>query len=167
MDVMKELYEMKETVGQKIADANKKIRAAGGKMDSDDIEIVDELAHSFVSLVKACEMLKAEEEGYSGYYGPTFYPGMTGYSGRENRNRYSRENREGYSGENREGYSGENRWGYSGRENREGRYSGENRNRYSRKGDTTEQLYQMMDEAPDEMTRKEIRKLIDKLENQQ
>ena len=161
MDVMKELYEMKETVGQKIADANKKIRAAGGKMDSDDIEIVDELAHSFVSLVKACEMLKAEEEGYSGYYGPTFYPGMTGYSGRENRNRYSRENREGYSGENREGYSGrEGREGYS------GRYSRENRNRYSRKGDTTEQLYQMMDEAPDEMTRKEIKKLIDRLENQ-
>ena len=162
MDVMKELYEMQDTVGQKIADANKKIRAAGGKMDADDIDIMDKLAHTFASLEKSCEMLEAKDEGYSGAYGPNFYPGMAGYSGRENRNRYSRENREGYSGENREGYSGrENREGYS------GRYSRENRNRYSRKGDTTDQLYQMMEEAPDEMTRKEIRKLIDKLENQQ
>ena len=57
------------------------------------------------------------------------------------------------------GYSG-NRGGYS---RNDGRYS---RNGYSRNGDMGEQLRQMMEDAPDDLTRMEIKKLMDRMENQ-
>ena len=158
MDLLKEVYDMKETVGHKIAQANKKIKANGGDIENDDIEMIDELTHSLKSLVTTCAMLEAEEGGYSERYAPMWNPGITyGYAGREGR-------AGGGGGYSREGYSRE---GYS-REGREGRhrYSREGRAGYSRAGDMTDQLRQMMDEAPDEMTRMEIKKLMDRMENQ-
>lgn len=144
MDMLKELCELKDTVAEKIAEANKKIRQAGGKMDASDIEIVDKLTHSMKSLETTCAMLEAEENGYSGDYMPTVHYPVYG-------TRYSRDD------------SG-NRGGYS---RNESRYSRENRNRgYSRTGDMTEQLRQMMDEAPDDVTRMEIKKLMDRMDNQ-
>lgn len=161
MDLLKEVYDLKETVGHKVAQANKKIRANGGDIENDDIEMIDELSHSLKSLIWSCMALEAEEEGgysenggYSGRYAPMWNPGIAyGYAGRENReSRESRENRAG----------GGNRGGYS-----RNRYSRENRNGgYSRAGDMQEQLRQMMEEAPDEMTRMEIQKLMDRMENQ-
>ena len=151
MDIIKELYDMKETVGQKIADANKKLHKAGGAMDMSDIEIVDKLAHSMKSLVSTCKMLEAEDGEYSGT-GPLYYPGNTGYSGRRGEMRddgYSRNGRGNGGGYSRNGYSRGNRYGYS-----------------TRTEDMTEQLIQMMEDAPDEMTRMEIKKLVDKMENQ-
>ena len=161
MDLLKEVSDLKETVGRKIAQANKKIKANGGDIANDDVELVDELSHSLKSLVTTCAMLEAEEDGgYSERYAPMWNPGMAygyGYAGREGR-------AGGGGGYSREGYSRE---GYS-REGREGRnrYSREGRAGYSRAGDMTEQLRQMMDEAPDEMTRMEIKKLMDRMENQ-
>ena len=141
MDMLKELCELKETVADKIADANKKIRQAGGKMDANDVEIIDKLSHSMKSLVTTCAMLEAEENGYSGDYVPTVHYPVGA--------RYSRED------------SG-NRGSYS---RNEGRYSRENRNHgYSRTSDMSEQLRQMMDEAPDDVTRMEIKKLMDRMD---
>ena len=158
MDLIKELYDMEETVGQKIAEANKKIRKAGGTMDISDIEIVDKLSHSIKCLVTACAMLEAKEKGYSNDRmptGPVYYPGTTtGYAG--SREEYRDD---GYSRESRDG-SGNN-GGYS----RNG-HSRENRNSYGYSRDMTDQLRQMMDEAPDEVTRMEIKKLVDKMEIQ-
>jgi len=154
MDLLKELYDMKETVGHKIAQANKKIKSNGGDIANDDVEIVDKLTHSIKSLVTTCAMLEAEEDDgeYSGRYMPTYNPGVHyGYSRRDGMD-------DGYSGENRNGYSG-NRGGYS------RRYSRENRNGYSRTGDMTDQLRQMMEDAPDEITRMEIKKLVDQMDN--
>ncbi len=157
MDLLKEVYDLKETVGHKIAQANKKIKANGGDIANEDVDIVDKLSHSIKSLVTTCAMLEAEEDGgYSGAYAP-MYPATYTTGGYSGRNQYSPENRNGYSGNNggysRNGYSRENRNGYS-------RNGG-----YSRTGDMTDQLRQMMDEAPDEMTRKEIEKLVDQMEN--
>ena len=42
MDLLKEVYDLKETVGHKIAQANKKIKANGGDIANDDVEIIDE-----------------------------------------------------------------------------------------------------------------------------
>ena len=151
MDIIKELYDMKETVGQKIADANKKLHKAGGAMDMSDIEIVDKLAHTMKNLVSTCKMLEAEDGEYS-ETGPIYYPGNTGYSGRRGEMRddgYSRNGRGNNGGYSRNGYSRGNRYGYS-----------------TRTEDMTEQLIQMMEDAPDEMTRMEIKKLVDKMENQ-
>lgn len=146
MDLMKELYEAKETVGNEIGDLNKKIRNNGGKITGADVDMLDKLTHSMKSLATTCAMLEAEEEGYSGHYMPMPY----GYS--RNGNGYSR-NGNGYSG-NGGGYS--RRYG---RESRDG-YG------YSGKGDMTDQLRQMMDEAPDDLTRREIQKLMERMENQ-
>ena len=149
MDLLKELYDMKETVGHKIAQANKKIKANGGDIANDDVDIVDKLSHSIKSLVTTCAMLEAEENGgeYSERYAPMWNPGISyGHMGRETRENYSRD-------------GGGNNGGYS-----RNRYSRENRNGYSRTGDMMDQLRQMMDEAPDETTRMEIRKLMDKMD---
>ena len=148
MDLLKEVYDLKETVGHKIAQANKKIKSNGGDIANDDVEIIDKLTHSLKSLVTTCAMLEAEEDdgGYSGRYAPMWNPGIA--YGMDHRNSY----------ENRDGYSG-NRGGYS-----RNRYSRETRNGYSRAGDMADQLRQMMDEAPDDMTRNEIRKLMEKME---
>lgn len=134
-----ELYEIKEAVGYEIGEANKRIKNAGGKISTADLDVIDKLTHSMKSLVTVCAMLEAEEEdGYSG----DMMPGYGGnYSGRGRRN--------GYGGERRNGYSGKN--GY----NRNGGYS--------RTGDTREQLRQMMEEAPDEQTRMEIRNLMERM----
>ena len=155
MDLLKEVYELKETVGHKIAQANKKIKANGGDIANDDVDIVDKLSHSIKSLVTTCAMLEAEEDGgYSERYAPMWNPGISyGHMGRETRENYSRDGGGNNGGYSRNGYSRENRNGYS-------RNGG-----YSRTGDMTDQLRQMMDEAPDEMTRKEIEKLVDQMEN--
>ena len=126
MDLLKELYDMKETVGHKIAQANKKIKANGGDIANDDVDIVDKLSHSIKSLVTTCAMLEAEEDGYSGDY-------------------YARDD-----GARRGG-----RTGYS------GTYMGYNR-KYSRGVEWNDRLRQMMDEAPDEQTRMEIKRMMDR-----
>ena len=146
MDLIKELYEAKETVGNEIGDLNKKIRNNGGKITGADVDMLDKLTHSMKSLATTCAMLEAEEEGYSGHYMPMPY----GYS--RNGNGYSR------NGNDHSGNGG----GYSRRYSRESRdgYG------YSGKGDMTDQLRQMMDEAPDDMTRREIQKLMERMENQ-
>ena len=156
MDLMKELYEAKETVANEIGDLNKKIRNNGGKITGADVDMLDKLTHSMKSLATTCAMLEAEEEGSSGHYMPMPMP-YGGYS--RNGNGYSGNNN-GYS-RNGNGYSG-NGGGYSRRNSRESRdgYG------YSRAGDMTEQLRQMMEEAPDELTRREIQKLMERMENQ-
>ena len=142
MDMIKELGEMKETIANEIAEANQRIRQSGGDLNAGDVEIIDKLAHSMKSLVSTCAMLEAEEDG--GYSGRYYYGEGRGYSGRERRN--------GYSG-NYGGYSRENRGRYSSREGRGG---------YSRDG-MMDHLREMMDEAPDEQTRMEIKKMMDRM----
>ena len=132
-NLIDELYEVKEAVGYEIGEANKRIKNAGGKISTEDLDVIDKLAHSMKSLVTVCAMLEAEEDGgYSGDMMPTY--GGT-YSGRGRRN--------GYGGERRNGYSG--------------------RMGYSRTGDMREQLRLMMEDAHDEQTRMEIRNLMDRM----
>ena len=154
MELINDLYDLKEIIGHKIADAKKKLQKANGTMDVSDIEIIDKLTHTMKSLVSTCVMLEAEEDGgYSKYAGPVYHPETTyGYAGRRGERRD-----DGYSREGRDGYSGNN-GGYS-----RNRYSRENRNGYSRGMDWNEHLQMMMDEAPDEGTRMEIKKLMDRM----
>ena len=128
MDMLKELRELKETIAHEIAEANQEIRKSGGDLNTGDIEMIDKLTHSMKSLITACAMLEAEEDGYSG-----------DYDARDDGAR--RNGRTGYSGP----------------------YMGYNR-KYSRGVEWNDRLRQMMDEAPDETTRMEIRKLMDKME---
>lgn len=126
MDMLKELRELKETIAHEIAEANQEIRKSGGDLNTGDIEMIDKLTHSMKSLITACAMLEAEEDGYSGDY-------------------YDRDD-----GARRNG-----RTGYS------GTYMGYNR-KYSRGVEWNDRLRQMMDEAPDEQTRMEIKRMMDR-----
>lgn len=155
MDVLNEIMEMKDTIAKKIAEANQRIRKSDGDLNNGDVEYIDKLTHSMKSLATICAMLEAEE-GYSGNWDPYYYGNDRGYSGRERRAGYSREG----SG-NDGGYSREGREGRYSREGRARRYSG---NGYSRNGEVTEHLRMLMDEAPDESTRMEIKRLMDKFD---
>ena len=110
--------------------------------------MIDKLTHSMKSLVTTCAMLEAEEDGYSGDYMPMgpYYSRDDGYS-----RKYSRDR----------GYSGT--YGRDGRN--DSRYSRDSRNGYSRTMNWNEQLRVMMDEAPDEATRMDIKKLMDRMAN--
>ena len=159
MDVYKELCDLKDTIANEITQANKEIKKAGGDLNTGDIEMIDKLTHSMKSLVSTCAMLEAEENGgYSERMMPgLFYGG--GYSGRERRDGYSRE---GYSG--REGRNGGGSYGSYARG--ESRYSREGRNGgYSRAMDWNEHLRMMMDEAPDEASRMDIKRMMDRMQN--
>ena len=132
MDIIKELKELKETISNEIAEANKEIKKAGGDLNVADIDMIDKLTHAMKSVVTTCARLEAEEDGYS-----ESYP-------------WPRQNaRDGYSG-NYGGYTRNN-----------GRDS---RNKYSRM-DWNERLRMMMDEAPDEQTRMDIKRMMDRMAN--
>ena len=141
MDIYKELCDLKETIGNEISQANKEIKKAGGDLNTGDIEMIDKLTHSAKSLITACAMLEADD-GYSGDYMPTdpYYGGTRRYS-------YNR-----------------NSGNYGGYARNDSRYGRENRG-YSHGTDWTEHLRMMMDEAPDEATRMDIKKLMDRMAN--
>lgn len=85
--IIDELYEMKDAVSFEIGEANKRIRNAGGKISTSDLDVIDKLAHSLKSIVTTCAMLEAENNGYSGGSYPmrgNSYRGdyHDGYSGR-------------------------------------------------------------------------------------
>ena len=138
MELIKELKDLKETIANEIAQANKEIKKSGGDLNSGDIEMIDKLAHSMKSLVTTCAMLEAEDDGgYSERYMPY----------------YSRDD-----GTIRRNGSGN----YGSYARNESRYSRDNRNGYSRGANWNDHLRMMMDEAPDEATRMDIKKLMDK-----
>ncbi len=147
MDVYKELCDLKDTIANEITQANKEIKKSGGDLNSGDIEMIDKLTHSMKSLITACAMLEAEE-GYSSEYANESYA-----------RRYSRDNRNSYARENRNGGS------YGSYARNESRYSRDNRNGYSRGMDWNEHLQMMMDEAPDEQTRMDIKRMMDRTRN--
>ena len=153
-NIMDSIYEMKENVAHEIGDANERIREAGGKINLQDLDVIYKLSKSAMALVTTCAMLKDEEEKENGGYSerwmpePIYNPGMPyGYSRRgERRDDYSRNG------------MGGSRGGYS---RNDGRYS---RNGYARTGDMSEQLRQMMEDAPDDQTRQSIQRMIQQME---
>ena len=68
MDKIKELHELCETLTESIAEANERIRAAGGKLTAGDVDYVDKLTHALKSVKASVAMMEDEDEGYSGHY---------------------------------------------------------------------------------------------------
>mgnify|MGYP003293382931 CR=1 FL=1 len=124
---------------------------SGEKLSVAEIEYMSLLAESKKDLLKGEELM---DGGYSG----------RGYSRRGYSRREGRESRDGrmyYDGRAYDGRSYERGRGGSSRRGSMGRYS----NEYSMDTDSmVSELSEMMNEAPDERTRKEIQKLIDKIE---
>ena len=108
-----------------------------GEMTAGTLDVVDKLAHTVKNLDKIIEVY--EDEGYSGHY-PYYMDGS--YDDGMNRNG---------------SYRGRS---YAGRRNARRDSMG----RYSREG-LADKMRDLMDEAPDERTRQEIQRMIEKFEN--
>lgn len=134
-----DLEEMCQTLGEKISEANEKIRTASGDITGGDLSYIDSLTHALKSIKTIMAMMDSEGHSYdSGYsYG--------GYSGRMYPTNYTRAR------------------GNNARRDSRGRYS----RGYSR-GDNdelVEQLRSLAEDAPDERTRQDIHKLVSRMEN--
>ena len=135
-----DLEELCETVGQKITEANDKIRMSNGDITGGDLEYLDRLTHVMKSIKTTMAMM--DSEGYSGTYG------MGSNYGRNSGRYYPY-------------YSGAR--GRGAKRDSTGRYS---RGRgYSGDDDMIEQLHELMEQAPDDRTRQEFQKFINKVES--
>ena len=150
MDMIKDLHELCETIGRAINTSNEKIRTAGGKVTSADMDYVDKLTHSLKSVKAIIKMIEDEEmdDGeYSGY-------SRNGYSRRMYRGSYA-------DGSYNDGSYARGRGRYANRDSM-GRYSS---NGGSYGGSMVDELRELMNDAPDEQTRQEMQRLIQKMEN--
>lgn len=137
MDIMKDLETLCGVISDKISEKTRKIKNSG--MNDGDLETIDKLTHSLASVKKIMAFMEDEGE-YSGNY-PMSY-------------------RESYRGS----YRGGSYNGGSYRNQRRdsvGRYSGERG--YSR-NDLADKMRDLMMDAPDDRTRQEIQRMVEKLE---
>lgn len=144
---MHEIYELKEMLCKELEKYGAK-----GDLSAGELEIVDKLAHTVKNLCKIVEAYEEEEGEYSGNMGGMSYQRGGGQGGNRGGNRGGGSNRGGSYARER-----------NTRRDNMGRYSSERG--YSRAADDmVEQLRDMMEEAPDQQTRKEIQRLISKME---
>lgn len=140
MDYLKDLHETCETLSRELGEANEKIKRAGGKLSAGDLEYIDKLTHALKSVKTTIAMMESEDGGESGYYMPMY--------GRSYGDR-SYGMRDGNS--------------YARRRDSMGRFTSR-RGGMSYDDGMVEELRDLMDRAPDEATKREFRKLIDRLE---
>lgn len=163
---MHELYELKEMLMKELEEYGRK-----GELTSGSLEVVDKLSHTIKNLCKIIEAYEEEEE-YSMAGGGSYEGGN--YS-RRGGNNYSRRGGQGggnYSREggnnmrySREGGSYARGRGRNARRDSMGRYSSEG---YSMAGEEmVESLRELMQDAPDEQTRMEFQRFIQKMEQMQ
>ena len=160
MDYEKELYELCETIKEEIGEANEKIKKAGGKLSGSDVEYIDKLTHSLKSIKAVMAMM--EDESDDEYSGASYARG--GRGGRSYRGGSYRSEDGMMGGEGGRSYARDGRGrGSNARRDSMGRYSSR-MDGYSRHGDVVESLREVMEEAPDDRTRMEIQRLIEKME---
>lgn len=145
VDNLKDLNELCETISRAINQANEKIRGAGGKLSAGDAEYVNRLAHTLKSIKS---VIKMEEEAEMD----------DGYSERMYSRGYDR------GGSYRGSYDGGSygRGRMNARRDSMGRYS--SNDGYSRGGSMVDELRELMNDAPDNETRQEMQRLIQKME---
>lgn len=147
-NMTKELHEVCDTVSRALTQANEKIRGAGGKISTGDADYVDKLTHILKS-VKG--VIKMEEEADMD----------DGYSERMYSRGYDRGSYRGSYGDGNSYAMGRGRGRYANRDSM-GRYSSDDG--YSRGGNMADELRDLMGMAPDEQTRQEMQRLIQKIE---
>ena len=114
-----------------------------GKLSMAEMQYLDTLAHTKKNLLKADEM---SEEGYSGMMYPRYYGDdrMDGRSYRDGRS-----------------YNDDRSYARGRKRDSMGRYS---RGYSMANDDMVDELHELMEKAPDEMTKREFKKFIDKIE---
>ena len=134
---MHKIYELKDKLCEELEEYGDK------KLDAGSLEVIDKLAHTVKNLDKIIE--KYEDEDYSSAYDD----GMTGGSYERGGNRYgSRYAMARGDGRGR---------GRNAKRDSMGRYSSDNRM-------MVDELRELMNDAPDERTRMEFKRFIEKME---
>lgn len=136
------MHKLMEYICDEMSDLERKAEK-DGKLSVAEVQYLDTLAHTKKNLLKADEM---SEEGYSGMMYPRYYGDdrMDGRSYRDGRSyndgrSYARGRKRDSMGRYSRGYSMANE-------------------------DMMDELRELMEKAPDEMTKREFRKFIDKIE---
>lgn len=143
MDYTKDMEMGCELLHEQFSDLVRKIKANG--MSTGDLDKLDKVAHALKSIKGTMQMEKADEEGYSGMY-PYMGYGRGGYD-------------RGGSYTDGGSYA---RGRTNARRDSMGRYSGERG--YSR-NDLSDKLRELMEDAPDEHSRKKIQRLIEDMDD--
>ena len=138
MEYMKEFETLCEIVSEKLAEKIRKAKNNG--MSDGDLDTLEKLTHTLASTKKIIAV-REDEDGYSEYDG--------GMGGGSYRNAYR-------------GSYARNGGSYAQRRDSRGRYAGERG--YSR-GDLADKMRDLMASAPDERTRSEMMRMVEKLEN--
>ena len=141
------LHELCETVMRDLEKCTEKIRKSGGEISAGDVDYLDKLTHTLKSVKTTVAMMEADD-GYSGRYSRDSYDdGMSERS-------YRRMSRDGRS--------------YARKRYADGRYAP-----YSREGSSADgNKNRLLDglngalmEAEDDGVRREIKKLVEKVES--
>lgn len=161
---MHELYELKEKLMEELEKYGQEELTAGS------LEVVDKLSHTIKNLHKIIE--KCEEEEYSMDGGMSSYEqggGQSSYARRGQSYAYEGGGQSAYARANGGGQSSYARGqsyargrGRNARRDSRGRYASEGG--YSGSEEMINELYGLMEEAPDDKTRKEFEKFIKKVE---
>ena len=148
---MKDLYELKKMLVDMLNEYSKK-----RDLSSSALQMVDTLAHACKNVCKIIEFCEQEEMG-----GMSNSRDRSFYGGGSNRSYYGGSYDGGsYDGDGSYGYGSY----YDGMSNRRGRAA--NGRFVSRDGgEMARQLREMMNQAPDEQTRRELQKVVEKMEN--
>lgn len=137
---MNELYELKRKLCEALEEYGMR-----GEISPSSLQMIDTLAHACKNVCKIIESKQGEMYSMDG--------GMSGY-GRS------------YGDMNNRGYYSSDGYYYDGEGNSTRRGRGMNGRFVSRDGsDMARQLRDMMADAPDEQTRNDIRKLVEKMES--
>jgi len=136
------MHKLMDYICDEMSDLERKAEK-DGKLSMAEVQYLDTLAHTKKNLLKADEM---SEEGYSGMMYPRYYGDdrMDGSSYRDSDGRsYARGRR-------------------NARRDSMGRYS--SRGYSMANDDMVEELHELMEKAPDEMTKREFKRFIEKIE---
>lgn len=134
------MHKLMDYICDEMSDLERKAEK-DGKLSMAEVQYLDTLAHTKKNLLKADEM---SEEGYSGMMYPRYYgeDRMDGSSYNDGRS-YARGRR-------------------NVRRDSMGRYS--SRGYSMANDDMVEELHELMEKAPDEMTKREFKRFIEKIE---
>lgn len=144
---MQELYDLKDMLCKELKEYGKK-----DEMSAGSLEVVDKLTHAMKNLDKVIEAYEESDE-----YSNRAYPDGMGGSYRGGRGT-------SYRGPYMGNGSSYARGRMNARRDSMGRYSG---NGYSRDDGMVEELRELMQDAPNESIKRDIQRLVDKIEQQQ
>ena len=131
---MHDLYELKDVLLKELKEYGKK-----GEMSAGSLDVVDKLSHTIKNLCKIIDDMEDEQYSTDG-----------GMMNRPYRNSYGERDRSYARGRGR-----------NARRDAMGRYSSDG---YSQTGEMVQELRELMQDAPDDRTRQEFQRFIQKIE---